>query len=251
MDTTKTALLGSLAGEVDDTLSEIACSHNLRLSFVMLVTEKSLKGLKVSSRNHISILRQIADLYELSTYDMVTVHKLTGMEAEKALQAVSADFLLLTIKDQFLSRGELHFFQNSLVGSWIYEGQRLYEPSRGIHANAREIRHGGINTNSGIVTESTKFVYRSRSSRIFWLVQLSAEMWDYASPFQAGQKESYCEVYFDRFISFAYDLFEKWKQVSNTPKQHQEESPLFDSREQSSHLFVCRFWVETHTYRQK
>lgn len=213
MDTTKTTVLGSFSGECDETLSEIASTHNLRLSFVMLVTEKSLKGLKASSRTHISILRQIADLYHLSTYDMVTVQKLAGIDAQNALRAVSADFLLVTIKDQFLSRGDLLYFQNSLVGSWIYEGQRLFEPNRGIHANAREIRHGGASVCSGIVTESTKFVYRSRSSRIFWLVQMSAEMWDYASPFQASQKESYCEVYFDRFISFVYDLFEKWKQV--------------------------------------
>ncbi|KAL7564154.1 hypothetical protein ACA910_021129 [Epithemia clementina (nom. ined.)] len=215
-DTTRTAMLGILGGDGDDVLNDIASTHSLRLSLVMLVTEKSLKGLKASSRTHISILRQVADLYHLSTYDTVTVHKLSGEEAEKALQAVSVDFLLVTIKDQFLSRGELHFFQSSLAGSWIYEGQRLHEPSRGIHANAREMRHGGVKVSSGIVTESTKVVYRSRSSRIFWLVQMSAEMWDYASPFQASQKESYCEVYFDRFISFVYDLFEKWKHAEVT-----------------------------------
>lgn len=33
--------------------------------------------------------------------------------------------------------------------------------------------------NSGVVTESTKFVFRSRSARIIWLVQISAEMFDF------------------------------------------------------------------------
>ena len=213
IDTTKTVMLGD--GEGDDTLTEIANTHSLRVNFVMLVTEKSLKGIKASSRTHVSILRQVADLYNLSTYDIVTVQKLVGRDAENALQAASADFVLVTIKDQFLSRGELHFFQDALIGSWIYEGQRLFEPSRGIHANAREIRHEGINVCSGILTESTNIVFRSRSSRIFWLVQMSAEMWDFASPFQASQKASYCEIYFDKFISFVYDLFEKWEHVSN------------------------------------
>lgn len=202
--------------ENDMLWNEISTTHKLRLSFVMLVTEKSLKSLKASSRTHISILRQVADLYQLSTYDMVTVHKLSAQEAEKALEAVSADFVVVTIKDQYLSRGELHFFQNSLIGSWIYEGQRLFEPTRSIHANAREIRHGGAHARSGIVTDSTTIAFRSRSARILWLVQMSEEMWDFAPPFQASQKDSSCEIYFDRFISFIYGLFTKWKKAEVT-----------------------------------
>ena len=212
----KQPILGVQSEDTDDyTWADSGSGNaNLRLSFVMLLTEKSLTSLKASSRTHISILRQVADLYRLSSYDMVTLHKLEGNEVQKALRAVSADFVTVTIKDQYLSRGELHAFQNSLIGSWIYEGQRLYEPSRGIHAYAREIRHDGAYANSGIVTESTKIAYRSRSARIFWLVQISSEMWDFADPFQAGQSEGQCEIYFDKFISFIYDLFEKWKQVS-------------------------------------
>ena len=36
-----------------------------------------------------------------------------------------------------------------------------------------------MNTSSGIITKKTKFVFRSRSSRIIWLLQMSAEMWDF------------------------------------------------------------------------
>lgn len=61
--------------------------------------------------------------------------------------------------------------------------------------------------------------FRSRSSRIFWLVQISAEMWDYASPYErerGEENESVCEIYFDKWISFVHKLFDKWKAVEVT-----------------------------------
>lgn len=45
-------------GEEDDTLSQIATTHELRLSFVMLVTEGTLTSLKESARTQVSMLRQ-------------------------------------------------------------------------------------------------------------------------------------------------------------------------------------------------
>jgi hypothetical protein len=198
----------------DDTWSKLSTTHTLRLSFVLLVTEKMLTTLKGNTRTQISMLRQIADLYSLSSYDMVTIHKIEPQDEEEVLKIVSADFVLVTIKDQFISRGDMHFFQMALQGSWIYEGQRLNETSRGIKAHAREIRHGNHLAKSGIVTDKTMITFRSRSARIIWLVQLSSEMWDYTSPYEhTDQPESICEIYFDQWIRFIYKLFTKWKEL--------------------------------------
>jgi len=196
--------------------NDISNFNSLRLSFVMKVTEKSLTSLKGSGRTQVSLLRQVADLYELKNYDMVTIHKLVKNEEAAVLRAVSADFVLVTIKDQFISRGDMHYFQQTLIGSWIYEGQRLSEPARGFQGNAWEIRHGDHQARSGIVTDETMFAFRSRSARIFWLVQMSAEMWDYASPYDRDQDESVCELYFDKWISFIHELFGKWKELEAT-----------------------------------
>ena len=65
-----------------------------------------------------------------------------------------------------------------------------------------------------------------------WLVQISAEMWDYSSPFDSGNvnaaegeyddddiyddgndTDGICEIYFDKFVRFMYRLFEKWKEL--------------------------------------
>jgi hypothetical protein len=200
--------------ENDASLSKIASTHRLRLSFVLKVTEKTLSSMKGNSRTQISMLRQVADLYNLSTYDLVTVHKIDPQDEDEVLKAVSADFVVVTIKDQFISRGDMLLFQTKLVGSWIYEGQRLTETTRGIKAHAREIRHGNYSAKSGIVTDKTMITFRSRSARIIWLVQLSSEMWDYSSPYEHQyEPESICEIYFDQWIRFLYKLFKKWKEL--------------------------------------
>ena len=130
------------------------------------------------------------------------------------MKAVSADYVVVSIKDQFISRGDMFYFQRALVGSWIYEGQRVIDNTREIKANAREIRHGNFSAKSGIVTEDTMITFRSRSARIIWLVQLSCEMWDYSSPYEhSNQEHQVCEIYFDQWINFIYKLFTKWKEM--------------------------------------
>jgi len=71
------------------------------------------------------VVRQVADLYNLSSYDMVTVSKIERSDEAAVLEEVSADFVMVTIKDQFISRADMHYFQKSLIGRWIYEGERL------------------------------------------------------------------------------------------------------------------------------
>ena len=107
--------LDELTGGEEDVFTKIGYTHTLRTSFVMSVTEKTLTSLKGQARTQISILRQIADLYQLSPYDMVTVHRIEKAAESAVLEAVSADFVFCTIKDQFISRGYMHLFQKSLM----------------------------------------------------------------------------------------------------------------------------------------
>lgn len=152
----------------DEEHSNLMQTHAERLSFVMKVTEKHLTTLKASARTQVSMLRQVAEIYGLSSFDMITVSRIEKEQEKEVLAEVSADFVLVTIKDQFVSRGEMHLFQRNLIGSWLYEGQRISDPVRGIKSHAREIRHEDQYIRSGIVTEDTKITFRSRSSRIFW-----------------------------------------------------------------------------------
>jgi hypothetical protein len=46
-------------------------------------------------------------LYELSSYDMVTITKFDKDEEESVQNSSCADYVTMTIKDQFISRGEM------------------------------------------------------------------------------------------------------------------------------------------------
>ncbi len=75
-----------------------------------------------------------------------------------------------------------------------------------------EIRNRNQELKSGFLTNETRITFRSRSARIFWLVQISSEMWDYSSPYSGRDgREGSCEICFDKFISFMKRLFEEWK----------------------------------------
>ena len=210
-------------GSFDNALHAIRETHDERDMFVMMVTKKTLTTIKSSARTQISMLKQVADLYHLSPYDRVTVTKVAAEDEKDVLEEVSADFILVTFKDQFISRGEMYQFQHSLIGRWLYEGVRLDSSADGIRANAVEIRHAEQKFCSGIVTENTKITFRSRSTRIIWLLQISSEMFEYAPPVDSGASggnsgmgDDGCDIYFDKFVAFMHRLFAKWKELEVT-----------------------------------
>ena len=82
------------------------------------------------------------------------------------------------------------------------------------------IRNKDQELKSGFLTEETKITFRSRSARIFWLVQISSEMWDYASPYvEQGNGDGTCEIYFDKFTTFMKRLFSEWKALEVSKRQ--------------------------------
>jgi hypothetical protein len=69
----------------DASLTKITSTHRLRLSSVLKATENTFSNLKGNNRTQISMLRQVADLYNLSTYDLVTVHKIDSQDEDEVL----------------------------------------------------------------------------------------------------------------------------------------------------------------------
>lgn len=193
-------------------------THFVKMAFVLPVSEGSLTSIKSSARTRVSLLRQVADLYNITAYDTVTVTQITRSKEPFIRQSISADFLTITFKDQFVSRGDMYTFQKSFLNSWVYEGKRL--SFNGIRTNTKVIRHGDHVVRSGLITEDTKLTFRSRSARIIWLVQMSSEMWEQACPYEAvghqTSHESSCKLYWDKFIEFATRLFDKWKKLGLT-----------------------------------
>ena len=200
----------NVKGNINDML---LISHYIRVSFVMSVSEGSLTSIKSGARTQVSLLRKVADLYNITAYDTITISRISRNMAPFVHQTIAADYLTITFKDQFVSRGDMYNFQKSFVNTWVYEGKKL--SFNDIRTEARVIRHGDNRVRSALISEDTKLTFRSRSARIIWLVQMSSEMWDFASPYEPvgnrANHEPSCKIYFDKFVDFVHRLFNKWK----------------------------------------
>lgn len=150
-----------------------------------------------TNRLEISLSKIIADRFQLKPYSRVTVSKVEGPEA-------NVDFVELAFRRQFLQRGNMWRFKKTMIGKAVYVGQNIVVD--GIQAQIQEVGCPGQLKVSGVVSESTHFIFRSRSAKIVWLVQISAEMWEYD---QNG------ELYFEKFLSrFVDNLLDRWKALS-------------------------------------
>lgn len=123
----------------------------------------------VIGRIEISLLKTIADSINLKQFNKVIVERISDQDA-------ALDFVELSFRRQYLQRGHMLRFKNSLVGRTIHVNQNVQLNS--MTALVQEVRKDPNPKVSGLVTDQTKFVFRSKSARIIWLVQISAEMWD-------------------------------------------------------------------------
>ena len=93
---------GAATKNINDLLQS---THFVRVSFVLPVSEGSLSSIKSGARTQVSLLRNVADLYAITAYDTVTVTQITRGEELFVRPLAAADFLTVTLKDQFVSRG--------------------------------------------------------------------------------------------------------------------------------------------------
>lgn len=136
-----------------------------------------------ANRLEISISKTVAESMGLKHYSKVSVAKVDASE-------VSLDFLELTFKRQYIQRGTMWFFKRAMVGRPVHVKETV--TYGGLQAQILELTSRGNSMGSGVITANTKFIFRSRSARIIWLVQISAEMWEY---------DHNGDLYFEKFLS--------------------------------------------------
>lgn len=83
--------------EDHDPLEQISQTHVVRKKFVAALTEKSFSALKASGRTQISILKNVADLYGLNSYDLVTVTKIDKSLEAGVVVDTQADFVTVSL----------------------------------------------------------------------------------------------------------------------------------------------------------
>jgi len=123
------------------------------------------------NRLELSLSKVLADAFGFKPFSRVLVEKITPLE-------YNVLFVELAFRRQFLQRGNMWRFKEAFCGRPVYFGQNVSVD--GIQAQIQELRdETNMPMISGIISKNTNFIFRSRSARIKWLVQMSSEMWDY------------------------------------------------------------------------
>jgi hypothetical protein len=92
---------------------------------------------------------------------------------DKGLEHVTVAF------KSYVPRSEMWRFQMTAVNSVVYEGKAFAVDNIRVHVNGLETaRRRAL---CGVVTKDTKFAFRSRCAHFTILIQLSKEMWEFAT----------------------------------------------------------------------
>ena len=141
----------------------------------------------------VSVAKNVADVFDLATRADVQVRRVLP-------QNVALDVVVLSFKDRFISRRDMWLLRNHVIGTTVYQGKDC--GVQGIRVQARDMLMDDRHVRSGLVTEDTRLLFRSRTSRVFVLIQLSAEMWDFTP---SGE-----ELHFEKAIRFLEELTGRW-----------------------------------------
>ncbi|KAF0688326.1 Aste57867_20038 [Aphanomyces stellatus] len=151
----------------------------------------------VRGKLQISILKDLALQFQLEPFHEVTVQRIEPEEA-------TVDFIELSFKDQFMSRADIWRYKVAMFGKCLFVG-KVYE-TLGTRAQVEMLLAKHENVLCGVMGTDTKLILRSRSSRIFWIIQMSTEMWDFADD---------GEMYFEKLVQrLVRSLVAKWHEAS-------------------------------------
>ncbi|GAB9476289.1 Dep domain-containing protein, partial [Globisporangium polare] len=151
----------------------------------------------VRGKLQVSVLKDIAAQFGLEPFLPVTVQRADPRE-------VTVDFIELSFKDQFLSRADIWRFKVAMLDRCVYVGKNV--ACLGIRSQVEGLLANNQDLYCGVIGADTKMIVRSRSSRMFWLVQMSAEMWEFAP-----DGELYYEKLLNRLLRV---MISKWNESS-------------------------------------
>jgi DEP domain-containing protein 5 len=198
---------------VDDTFAEDAISLTYPENYTEGFKEGNYLELSLSESREDLILRVIGvsnkgNKWEATISKVVAEHlSLSSLSSKIFLSLINSkdielEFAMVTIKRLFVQRGDIMRFKDSICGRMLYLGQNI--ASDFVQAQVQELIKAGKIIKSGIVTPKTKIVCRSRSTRIFWLVQISSEMWEF---------DDKGNLLFEKFLqSFVEPILGTWKE---------------------------------------
>jgi hypothetical protein len=172
--------------------------HGPEVVTMVTSTEKT-KGASV-----LSLKSALADLARIHPRQEVLLREIRPGEFD-------ALTIELAVKEQFLARDAQWRVKRSMIGRTVFVGKDFL--GAGVRCVVRAVvrREPGrppMQQTSGVVVEGTRVLFRSRTARVFYLMQCSREMWDFA--------EDGTSTYVEKALRFFRELFDRWHRASAT-----------------------------------
>lgn len=155
-----------------------------------------------SKRFALSLLKPVAEAFDVAPWADASVEPCNDPANEAA-----AEYVEFMFKDQFVSRADLWRFKRLVIGRTLHVGQHVAVGGMRASTNVLRAKESCGVLASGCVVASTRLTFRTRSSRIFWLVQLSYESWE---PTGGADGATHVERLVD---GFAAPLLQRWRKL--------------------------------------
>jgi len=148
----------------------------------------------------LSVKNKVAEKLGLDIY-ADTMIRVIQNPAEADAAGLHLDFVQLSFSNTFISRCDTWRFQLYLGMTTVFLGKKV--EMSGMEATVKEMLIGDKPAKCGVITHATKLTFRTRSAQVFWLVQMSQEMWEFSPD---------GELKFETFLNrFTQDVFNGWK----------------------------------------
>ncbi|KAH9966550.1 hypothetical protein BC827DRAFT_1124900 [Russula dissimulans] len=145
----------------------------------------------------ISLPKSVAEAFNIRNNTEVTVTKVDKVECQ-------ADYIELIFQDQYLGRNDMWRLSEQLTGRCVHLGQEIIFLGS-VAAKVESIYVGGQKVSSGLLTATTKAIYRSLSAKVMIFIQVCRELWEFS-----GDGERYNEKIVHSFLP---ELFSRWKEA--------------------------------------
>jgi hypothetical protein len=198
-NSTSSAAASSMASQESDIVPELSRAYGGRGERCVHVRAADVRAIKGALR--LSLAKAVVATLRLSAHQTIRVRRI---EPER-VGRIAVEHVEVMFASQYVGRGDMWRFRLALRNACVFVGGRVTQC--GIRADVSELRRHGEPVLSGVVVESTNFVFRSRLAMITVCVQMSREMWQF---------DSDGALFSEKAVAFLRDLFLRWQDANVT-----------------------------------
>jgi len=178
-------------------LTEILLQNKFQNKFVLQIGENDIN--KDSGLKHIqiSLIKTIADQYGIDKKAKCKVSILADLSKYKVKT------IGISVKDMFFSRRDMGLIQTYLRAQklMVYENKQIIYEDQPFKVNRIKLK--STNGFTGLIDQTTKFKFYTRSCRAYWILELSKELYEF---------DNNGHLIYERIFDFISKCFEEFRE---------------------------------------